>query len=236
MFSLSALLCAQDDAMTIVSKDGQPLQVTLKSLKDEKVSFVITKTRKSFTVPITKLDLPSQKKIRAWKLAGGGASTQFEIDLATGKSNQLSKFERYDDRSLVMTPEVKIMNTSGSDSSAKDLSVTVLILGRSVLDRNKMFIFAKEEHELPVLDPRKEASFKLKKIEASYDDRGNDGSEYGSKYLGYVVLIHQGKKIISQKAVPKTMDKYGKLWFGVEKDQYYSNTLELEKSDRYRYR
>ncbi len=181
---------------------------------------------------LDKLDEASQERIKKWKEAGGGASVSFEVKFVSGKRNGRSPDEDYDDRRLKLKPAVTISNTDRV-ARTKAAKVTVLILGRPVLDRSSYAVLGREDFSLAVMAPLEKRVFKLKSITTEYDNKGY--AKYGSKYLGYAVLIHEDDcQVLFSKSSPTSLAKnFGAMLLELEKGSRYNKRLKKSKSSRY---
>jgi hypothetical protein len=220
------------DLMSITSKDGKTIQVELNRSTETEVTLKMVKDGRNYTFKLDKLDAASQEKIKEWKKAGGGASVSYEIDYSSGKSNRPSTDYYYDDdRRLILKPKVTIKNRD-SKVATKKARVTVLILGRPVRERNVIRVLQKQDRELPVIEPLSESVIEIDSVVTQYDNKGSYKS--GTKYLGYVVLIHDGKsRILASKSIPSTLvQKYGPMLLGLKEGYRYDKNMKVMKSTR----
>lgn len=215
---------AGGDFVSLTSKDGKTIQVELKHSTEKKVTFVMVDNKRKYTFKLDKLDAASQEKIRDWKKAGGGASVSFDIDFVSGKSSRAaSRYEYDDERRVVIKPKITVSNKD-KDARTKPVEITVLILGRPVKDRSSIHVLGRESHPLASIEALGEKEIQMKTIVSAYDNR--DSYRYGSMYSGYVVLIHEGKKILASKSVPTpNAEKWGAVWLGLKVDCKYDKNL-----------
>lgn len=217
---------AAGDSATLTMENGKSGQVQLLRSTDTQVTFKSLKNRQVTTLNLDKLDASSRKTIEEWKKAGGGASIEYDIDFVSGKSNRKSANEDYDDRRLVLKPKITISNKD-RNTPTKKATMTVLILGRPVDDRNAIFILGKEIQKIDPIQPLEKTVATLEPVISEYDNKGS--AQFGSKYLGYAVLIHEGNStLLAAKSVPKTMvDNYGLMLLKLEVAKRYDKGLKL---------
>jgi hypothetical protein len=221
-------------APTISVKDvnGNTLKIRPLSCDAKTLTFVRVKDRKKFTVDLERFDDESRKKIEDWKAEGGHLSSEFEVDVFTGKSAKASGKEDFDDKCVNIDPVVTVKNPD-LNRKAKPGKVTVVFLGRPVLNRGGMFVFCSETHDLPSLEGGGSSEFKMKKIYQNYDDRGS--AQFGARYLGYVVIIHdpETNEIYHKKSVPTTIaEKYGPLLLKLSPGKVYEDKVGLRELGR----
>jgi hypothetical protein len=231
LFLLLLVPCvgAQDGPVTLTSKDGKSLQVYLKMSTGTKVTFENLSNKRAYTLDLDKLDEASQERVKKWKEAGGGASVGYEIKFVSGKRNGRSPYEYSDGRRLKLKPEVTITNTDRG-ARTKAATLTVLIMGRPVLDRSSYTVLGREDHPLAVMAPLEKRVFKLRSITTEYDNKGY--SKYGSSYLGYAVLIHNDdSQVIVSKSSPTSFAKnFGGMLLNLKKGRRYDKKLDAKKS------
>ncbi|MGJ8678163.1 MAG: hypothetical protein ACSHX0_11645 [Akkermansiaceae bacterium] len=219
---ITASFALDDDLVSITNSEGKTVSVYLKSLKEDQISFKIPHKSKVYTLKLDTLDPATQEMIKKWKANGGGASEKFKITYNSGKSDRLSKREQYDDRILILNPEVILKNEDLTLDTAK-VTMTTLVFGRPVLFRSALYVFTKEVHEIKPIAGGEEKEITLQSISAEYDD--DDTAQYGNKYLGYAVILHRGKDIIEKKMIPSSLDKYGTDLLALEAKKQYDKEL-----------
>ncbi len=172
----------------------------------------LASNHKTHALKLADLDNASQEKIKNWQDAGGGLSTDFDIEFNSGRTSR-SRNNGSETRTLTLKAVATIKN-GDNNLETKPVEVTILTLGRPTGDPSFFKIFQKENHKLPSLDGGGEHLIACETYRATYD---NHGYKYGAKYLGYVVLIYEGKNIIVAKFVPTTLAaKYGNQFLKLE--------------------
>lgn len=204
---------AKDTILT--STDGKTLKVKMTGFKDDTVEVLSLSNRKTYNIPLNKLDEESQEIVNEWTKEGGHLSTRFDIDYTSGKTDRLEDANDYDDRLLELSPRFTVTNDFGN-TSTRPVKMVTLILGRPVLERRKISILAKEEFDVPSIKPQKSSTFALKKLEVKYDD--NQSAQYGSKYIGYAVFLISNDEAVYSKYTPATVKtKFGETLLEAEK-------------------
>lgn len=183
---------------------------------------------KRFQIPLNSLNKPTNKMIKAWIKAGGHLSTEFEVEVDTGKTSKTTGAEDFDDKRVNLQPIVEVTNSDTSQFS-KPLKITVFFLGRLVTGSKDMYVFRKQEFDLPKLGPVSSSKLKIKPISEPYDDRGY--SKFGARYLGYAWVIHEkdNKTIISSGSVPSslTQDEKASLILAMKEKSAYDKDLTI---------
>lgn len=219
-------MCSQgaDKAVTLTNKAGKSLKAYLLTSDDQSVTVKMANARKNkYTIAFSALSAGSVAKIEEWKKNGGGLSEDFEITFKSGKSSALSTRENYDDRTLNLSPEVTIKNTDYKVKSGAK-KVTLVLFGKSVISSRAYYVFSNETKDLTPLEEGAEETLQFKKIKIDYDDRGY--AKYGSRYHGYVVLVHDGNGELSEmKAVPTTLLKHEKGLLKLKANRFYDKNL-----------
>ena len=148
--------------------------------------------------------------MKTWQSNGGGLIESFDISVITGKTRKTTGADDFDDKRVNLDPVVTVKNPDTKISSRK-AKVTVLFLGRSVLDSGAIHVFKKSTFDLPSLEAGRSKDFPIGKISSAYDNRGY--SKFGYRYDGYVVLIHDsdGGTLYCSKAVPSALVSEGDL-------------------------
>ena len=219
-FAPCTLLSADSAQVSLTNLSGQTINVSLQKFTNSAVTVQLRANRKVHTLQLTDLDNASLTKIEAWKDAGGGLSNDFEIDLNPGKSTRSAA---YDDKSLVIKPVVTIMN-GDNNLATKPAEVTVITLGKPAANTSLIKVFQKETHKLPALAGLAQHVATNGTYRTTYDDRGY---KYGTKYMGYVVLVHRGKTIITSKSLPESLaEKFGAKFFKLKSGMLYDKELD----------
>ncbi len=216
--------------VTLRNKDGKSLSVSLISCDGDKLTVLRGADKKQFVLNRAQLDDVSRAEVDAWLAAGGGLSEQFEIDVNTGKSGRKAGSEDFDDKNLNIEPLVVVKNPS-ANVPTRAAKVTAVFLGRPVNARSAYYVFSTETFNLPSIPGAQSGSFQMKKISRNYDDRGY--AQFGARYLGYVVLIHDSEddRIISSKSVPGPLaEKFGRKFLKLAANETYDDNLRLMKN------
>ncbi|MFC4991132.1 hypothetical protein [Rubritalea tangerina] len=231
--SILALICsvslagAQNKPISITNTSGKSVSVYLQKSDDKEVTVKLAKNHKVHTIKLADLDVASKNKIKKWKDAGGGLSTDFEIEFDSGKSSR-SRQDYDDDRTLTIKPVVTIEN-GDNNLESKEAEVTVLTLGRPLSDTSSIKVFQKETHDLPKLDGAGKHIIQCKTYRTVYD---KVGYKHGAKYLGYVVIVHEKKNVVASRSVPTTLvEKFGSTLLTLKAGVTYDKNLEEIESD-----
>lgn len=226
-FALMGVLQARE--VVLRNKDGKSLTVRLVSITGDKLAVMRESDKKQFTLDLTQLDDASRGKVDDWVKAGGNLSERYVIEVSTCKSGRGSSYDYSDERIVSMEP-VAVVKNPDINIPTKAAKVTVLILGRPVNERGGYYVFSNETFDLPSLEGGKQKVFQMKKFRHSYDDRGSYKS--GSRYLGWVVLIHDpdDKRIIHSESLPApVVGKFGEKFLTLKPQLYYDAELDVIK-------
>lgn len=202
--------------MKLTNTSGQTVEVYLKSSTSDSVTVTLVKNRKVHTLPLANLSKKSQELVAKWKKAGGGLSTDFEIDFDSGRS---TKSIGYDDKQQVIRPTVTVLNDDLKLSSRK-LKVTNILLGRAAIDSSLIYVFSKTTKDLPSIEASEEFEYKLAPLQTVYD---RDGYKHGARYVGYAVVIHDSKnKVYASKVQPANFeDEIVERFSKIQAKKYY---------------
>jgi hypothetical protein len=228
MLALAAAPCAlQAREVVLRNKDGKSLTARLVSITGDKLDVMRESDKKHFTLDLTQLDDASRNKVAEWVKAGGNQSERYEIEFSSGKSGKRSPYEDYDDRLVSMEPIVVVKNPDIKVPS-KAAKVTALVLGRPIMESGAYYVFSSETFDLPVLEGGNQKALPMKKFSYTYDSRG--GAKYGSRYLGWVVIVHdpEDNRIIHCQSVPTTLvGKFNAKFLTLGPQRYYDKNLDL---------
>ena len=225
--AISSLVRADPSQVSLTNNSGRTIQVNLQKITSSAVTVQLCSNHKVHTLQLSDLDKASKTKIKEWQAAGGGLSNDFEIDYDAGKSTRSS---RWDDRSLVIKPVVTIKN-GDNNLATKDAEVTVITLGKPTADKSLIKVFQKKTHKLPALGGLGQHIVTNGTYKTIYDDRGY---KHGTKYMGYVVLVHRGETIITSKSIPDSLaKKYGAKFFKLRRGRVYDKKLDVVEGSYY---
>lgn len=237
MFTLSLLaataislpLAATGEVLSLEDTNGSKLTARLVSCDGSNLKVVRVSDKKSFTIPLSRLVQSSKDAVKEWQANGGGLIEDFDISVVTGKTNKTVATDDYDDKRVNLNPTLTITNPDAK-TPARKAKATILFLGRPVVDSRAIHVFKKSTFDLPSLPPSGSKEFQVGKISQRYDNRGY--AKTGSRYIGYVVLIHddEGGNIYSSKSIPSALTKDGGLTFlkmetGKDYDKYYKPVI-----------
>jgi len=192
---------AASEIMELKDSSGTVLSARLISCDGTSLTITRESDKKSFTLPLARLDETSQASVKSWMSQGGNLSEKFEITVDTGKTRKKTGAEDFDDKRVNLEPFVTLKNPAAG-MSTRDGKVTVLILGRPVQDNAAIYVFKKVSFDLPKLPPLGSQSFTVGSISSAYDDRGY--AQFGARYIGYAVLVHDqdGQVLYDAISVP----------------------------------
>lgn len=182
------------------------MQVDPMDIDGDVFSFRTRVGGRTFSVPMKTLDEASQQAIRTWEKLGTHLSTDYEIEVNTGRSRDFGDTYNYDNSAVNLEPEIMVKNPN-MNKKTRGGRVAVMFLGRSVVSRDAIYVFCKEVCDLPVLEGDKTLVIKMKKQRWEYDD--NYPSVFGARYIGYVVIIEDPKtrEVFHVKSIPSLFEK-----------------------------
>lgn len=194
--------------MKIADTGGREMTVRLLSSDGTTVRVLRDSDGQTFALPLSRLNTASQAAIKSWLEQGGGLSQKFEITVDTGKNAKKMGGEDFDDKRVNLSPKVTVKNPN-MDADTQNGKVTVLIFGRPVQSNDDLHVLGAQNFDLARLKPGTSSLFEMKEISQAYDNRGY--AQFGSRYLGYVVLIHSpdGKTLYDFQAVPDALGTHG---------------------------
>lgn len=189
----------------LTDKTGKPLKVKLLNISKGSVKVLSMGNRKKYDIPFDKLSDDSIQKVEDWKQRDGHLSSRFKVSYNSYKKDRKDTAgENFDDRDLIIEPKVKIANDDPFKKATKPVKMHVIILGKPVLDRKKVYILAKESFDVPSMPEFGSHSFKLKELELKYDD--DNYAQYGNKYLGYAIFLLHGEKVLHSTFTPSYLE------------------------------
>lgn len=203
------------------------MMVRLLSSDGTSVRVIRDSDGQTFALPLSRLNAESQTAIKTWLEKGGGLSQKFEITVDTGKNRKKMGGEDFDDKRVNLSPKITVKNPN-LDAEAQNGKVTVLIFGRPVQSNDDLHVLGAQNFELTRLKPGASTLFEMKEISQAYDNRGY--AQFGSRYLGYVVLIHSpdGKTLYDSQAVPDALGQHGLTLLKLRSGLTYDKNL-IEK-------
>ncbi len=195
---------ATAEIMELADKNGANLSANVVFCDDTNVTIIRASDKKTFTVPLSRLDAASQKRLTLWKARGGNLAELFEVSVETNKNRRTTAREDFDDKRVNLDPVITVRNPYPRRSTKKS-QLTVLFLGRPVTDSRALYVFKKSEFDLDEIPPLGAETLKVGKISAAYDTRGY--AKFGSRYIGYVLVVHDDdkEKIYHSVSVPTTL-------------------------------
>lgn len=224
LFMVTPLL-AESEPMEFTDVQGRKLTARLVSSDGVNVTVSRDGAAAPVVLPFKQLSEGSQKSVTEWVEKGGNLRENYEISVETGKTRRKDGSEDFDDKRVNLSPTVTIKNPDPNFPS-KGGKVTVLFLGRPVDSSTDLYVFKKQQFDLELLKPMESAGFRVDEISHAYDSRGF--AKFGSRYLGYAVIVHDatGEKIISAKSVPSSIgNEYGKRLLDLRSEQAYDRDL-----------
>ncbi|MGB1937744.1 MAG: hypothetical protein ACPIG6_09885 [Akkermansiaceae bacterium] len=193
------------EEVILTDKAGRPLKVKLLNISEGSVKVLSMSNRKKYDIPIDKLSDDSIQKVEDWKQRDGHLSSRFKVSYNSYKKDRKDTVgENFDDRNLIIEPKVTVANDDPFRKATKPVKMHVVILGKPVLDRKKVYILAKENFEVPSIPEFGSHSFKLKELELRYDD--DNYAQYGNKYLGYAIYLLHGEKVLYSTFTPSYLE------------------------------
>lgn len=195
---------ATAEIMELADKNGTNLSAQVTNCDETNVTIIRESDKKTFTIPLTRLDEASQKRLTIWKARGGNLSEIFEISVQTGKNRRTTSREDFDDKRVNLDPVVTVRNPDPRRKT-KAAQATILFLGRPVTESRAIFVFKKSVFDLVEIPPLGTETLEIGKISAAYDTRGY--AKFGARYIGYVMVIHDddGEKVYHSSSVPTSL-------------------------------
>jgi hypothetical protein len=227
LVGFSGELVAESELVQVVDKQGRAMSARLISSDGTTLTFVRNSDSKEFSVPLTALSDATQTLVSEWVESGGSLVEKYEVTVDTAKNRRKKGGEDFDDKRVNLTPFITVKNPDPKIES-REAKVTVVFLGRPVESNTDMFVFRAQEFELPQLKPLGSRTFDMAEISQAYDSRGY--AQFGSRYLGYVVLVHEegGKRIYDAKSVPAFLaTTFGAKFLKVQTGKTYDRDLKM---------
>lgn len=212
------------ETIDVTDKQGRTISAKLLDCDGKNVQFERVSDSKRFTIAIDALDEKTSSAVKAWVDGGGNLMEKFEVSVNTGKTGRTTAMEDFDDKRVNLKPVVTVKNPD-ANRETRPLKLTVLILGRPVVERSSIHVFLTQTFDIPKIAPLRSQEFQLKSISSSYDDSAY--AKFGSRYLGYVWVIHdEDDRIIDCASVPSALvgDK-AKAFLGLESNYIYGRDL-----------
>ena len=218
---------ASPTSVSLTNIAGRTIEVQLLKATGTEVEFRISGGRKKHTLKLSDLDQASRTKIQKWQSDGGGSSTDLDITFTSGKSSRVSKREQYDDKTLRLRPTVTIKNSDNLASTRK-LSMTLLLLGRPVLDSSLYYVFSKDVKTTDKIAPGDSFFTECSDVKVEYDNKGS--AQFGAKYYGYVIMVQDPDGVIvASKSIPSSLfTKHGKKLLELQPKQCYTRDLKKD--------
>lgn len=195
---------AESEVVALMDKSGTALNVRLVTCDGTNLTIARQSDGKTFTIPLERLDAASSETVKSWMAKGGNLTTKYAFEVETGKNRRTTGMEDFDDKRVNLDPVVTVRNPHATLSSS-DAKVTVLFLGRPVMDSSWLFVISKNTFDLPKLSPLTSQNFPVGPVTCAYDDRGY--AKFGARYLGYAIIVHDanGKKAFDSASVPAAL-------------------------------
>lgn len=129
-------------------------------------------------------------KVVPWRL---------DIRVYSGKSDRLSKNEQYDDRAVKLGFKVEIKNLDFKKKLEK-ARAPLVAFGKHVNSGSRLKVMLR--HEFPVeIEVNQVQTEQSGEVLFEYDER--ESAQFGYKYIGYVLVIHNDKgEIIGSRGTP----------------------------------
>jgi hypothetical protein len=124
---------------------------------------------------------------------------RLDIRVYSGKSDRLSQNEQYDDRAVKLGFKIEIKNLDFRKKLEK-ARATLVAFGKHVNSGNRLKVMLR--HEFPVeVEVNQIQTEKSGEVMFEYDER--ESAQFGYKYLGYVLVIHNDKgEVIGIRGTP----------------------------------
>lgn len=227
---LLALLVSQtlplfSETIDVTDKDGRSISARLVKCDGKSLDIVRASDSRPFTVPVSNLDETTRTAVDLWMNSDSHLSETFVVTIDTGKTRRTTGTEDFDDKRVNLEPILTVKNADTKQES-KPLEITLLFLGRPVESTTDMFVFRIQTFPLPKIQPLNTREFQVKAISSPYDNRGY--AQFGSRYLGYVWVIHnpEDSRIVASASVPTNLaGKHGETFLKLKEGETYDREL-----------
>ncbi len=212
--------------INVTDTQGRAITATLVSSDGTTLKFVRESDSREFTLPLATLNNATRGAVKRWMGEGGNLTEIFEVTVDTGKTRKLAGDEDFDDKRVNLSPTVTVKNADSTNQS-KPLQLTILFLGRPVESTTDTYVFGKQSFTLPKIEPIGSKEFEVTPMSEPYDSRGQ--AKFGSRYSGYVWLIHEedGSRIAASGSVPTSMaGKHAEKFLELSAKGTYDRDLE----------
>lgn len=224
---IALVLPLSGETMTLEDTSGSKLTAKLISCDGTNLKVIRVSDKKSFSIPLSRLVDSSKAAVKTWQANGGGLVEDLEITVVTGKTGKTTGWDDFDDKRVNLDPTITIANPDTKMPSRK-ARITTLFLGRPVGNSSAIHVFRKSTFDLPSLQPGASKDFHVEKISSPYDSTGY--SKFGSRYAGYVVLIHDadGGTLYCSKSVPSALlNNEGLTYLKMENGRDYDKNFKV---------
>lgn len=230
------LLCVSNrtlaETIDVTDKEGRVITARLVTYDGKNVEIFRISDSKTFKVPIDTLSDKTRAAIDLWVKSGGNLVEKYEVTVNTGKtSRRIDGFDYSDEKRVNLEPDITVKNPHATMES-RPLQITIIFLGRPTTSRTNMYVFSTQTFDIPKLAPLTSKKFKVDPISKSYDDSGS--YRYGSRYLGYIWIIHNKlqTETIASASVPSSLTNKPLLkYLDMKSESYYSENLVLVERD-----
>ena len=213
----------------LISKDGREIVVTILSVTGDEVSFRRDGAEKVYTLPLSKLSDESVSMLEEWEPSAEAKAIpaytkdtlpNLNITFSAGKSNRISKKERFDDRTEIIKPVVTIENRD-LKTDFVGVKMTVVTFARGLVDSTSIKVLTKNSFDVDIKALEK-ASYRCSQASSEYDKQGY--AKYGHKYQGYAVVItDKNGNIILTKGTPPRYEAIPELVLKVTAGKLYES-------------
>ena len=218
------------EILTLEDTQGRKIEAKITSFDGRNVTFTRVGSEKSYTLDVDKLteatqdnlialDVPREvERVKAISLPN---KSFLPIKFSSGKTSKRTNRRTYDDeRTETLSPTVHIENKdSNTDLSCK---MTVAVFGRGVVQKRTIKVLAKKVFDVNIKGGT-ENTFALEEFSIKYD---RDWSQYGYKYQGYAVVLHdEENKVLRVVASPKGYQTQARKVFKIEVGKLYDTEL-----------
>jgi hypothetical protein len=194
---LATLSCAlAGPTLTVSDKAGRSMEIELKSVAGDRVSFLRKNDGQAFEVPLATFDSTSVARIRAHQAELGPAHPNYGIDVVVDKRRQ----KRDDSWYLVEQTVAAKVSLKNPDMNLQAPPVTVKVLYLAVNRRTgkRYTVLSSQSYPL-TLGPGQTDTRDLQPSTTVYDsDNKGTGNIGGNQYEGYILFILDEKGAILQ--------------------------------------
>jgi hypothetical protein len=130
-----------------------------------------------------------------------------------------SKFTQGDDMTQIITPKVKLTNTTADTYNG--YKAVFFLIGESAAQRGIYKILARHEFDI-ALPPRETLESEGKSVVTQFDSNASNGVTFGYKYDGWVIqVMDPANAVVFTKSTSATLEKMAETIPSFKEGQHY---------------